>query len=92
MPSTGFLEKSVRVVSNQVTAQKEKERGGLPRTRAVLGGLLLAGTVFFVLKAAAIASGIGLPGTEGVALWLAGPDPISSAVSSALQPIFAGRS
>jgi hypothetical protein len=91
MASSRFLERSVRVVAARVSARQQTERSGLQRTLSVIGGLVLAGAMFFLLKGAVMASGIGLPAGEGVALWLAGPDPLTSVVSTVLQPIFATR-
>lgn len=91
MASSRFLERSLRVVGARVAEKRRSERKRGQRSLAMLGGLVLAGAMFFVLKAAAMASGLGLPEGEGIALWLAGPDPVSATMSALLQPIFAGR-
>lgn len=91
MASTRFLDRSARVLWTRVVAKRQAERRGLARLTAMAGGLVLAVVAFFALKGAAIAAGAGLPAGEGVALWLAGPDPVASALGSLLQPVFAGR-
>jgi hypothetical protein len=91
MASNRFLDRSARVLWTRVVAKRQAERRGLARLRAMGGGLMLAVAVFFALKGAAIAAGAAMPGTEGAALWLAGPDPLASAVGQILQPVFAGR-
>jgi hypothetical protein len=91
MASTRFLDRSARVLWARVVAKRAESRPWLQRAKSITGGLVLAVMTFFVLKGAAMATGAGLPGAEGVALWLAGPDPVTTAVSATLQPIFAGR-
>lgn len=91
MASTRFLDRSARVLWTRVVAKRQAERRGLTRLKAMAGGLVLAVAAFFALKGAAIAAGAGLPAGEGVALWLAGPDPVASALGSLLQPVFAAR-
>jgi hypothetical protein len=91
MASTRFLDRSARVLWARVLAKRAASRPGLQRAKALAGGLILAATAFFVLKGAAMAAGVGLSGAEGVALWLAGPDPVTTAFSATLQPIFGAR-
>lgn len=91
MASTRFLDRSARVLWARVVEKRADARPWLQRSKAIAGGLVLATTTFFVLKGAAMATGAGLPGAEGMALWLAGPDPVSSAFGATLQPIFGAR-
>jgi hypothetical protein len=91
MASSRFLDRSARVMWEQVLAKRAEARPWLQRTTAIFGGLVLAVTTFFVLKGAAMATGAGLPGGEGLAFWLAGPDPVTTAFGATLQPIFAVR-
>lgn len=91
MASTRFLDRSARVLWSRVVAKQRAERRGLMRLKAMAGGLVLAVAAFFVLKGAAIAAGAALPAGGGAALWLAGPDPIASALGSLFQPVFVAR-
>jgi len=91
MASTRFLDRSARILWARVLAKRAASQPGLQRSKAIAGGLILAATAFFVLKGAAMAAGVGLSGAEGLALWLAGPDPVTSAFSATLQPIFGAR-
>jgi len=91
MPSTGFLRRSVNVLSQRAQRERDKAHPWRQRLLAMPGGLTLAAGMFFLLKGAIIATGNGLPGQEGVALWLAGSDPVSSALGAMLQPVFAAR-
>lgn len=91
MASSRFLDRSARVMWERVLAKRAESRPWLQRSTAIVGGLVLATGTFFVLKGAAMATGAGLPGGEGLAFWLAGPDPVASAFSATFQPIFAAR-
>jgi hypothetical protein len=91
MASSRFLDRSARVLWARVIDKRRAQRPWLTRLIAAVGGLALACTSFFVLKAAALATGAPLPGVEGAALWLAGPDPLTAAFGQILQPVFAGR-
>lgn len=91
MPSTGYLQRTLKLAEVKAKEAKTRRRAGPQRLAAMATGLVLAGTVFFVLKGLAIAAGIGLPGQEGLAFWLSGPDPVSTAFGAAFQPAFAGR-
>jgi hypothetical protein len=91
MASSRFLDRSARVMWEQVLTKRAETRPWLQRTTAIVGGIVLAAGSFFVLKGAMMAAGTGLPGGEGLAYWLAGPDPVASAFGATFQPIFAGR-
>ena len=91
MASSRFLDRSARVLWSRVIDKRRADRPWLTRLTAAVGGLALACTSFFVLKAAALATGVPLPGAEGAALWLAGPDPLTAAFGQALLPVFGGR-
>lgn len=91
MPSTRFLQRAADVLEARVTEHQRRQHPLRQRLLALGGGLLLTCAAFFLLKGAAIAAGAALPGTEGAALWLAGPDPVAAALGSALQPLFALR-
>lgn len=91
MASTRFLDRSARVLWSRVVMKRTRERRGLHRATAALGGLSAAVIVFFVLKGAALAAGVSLPQGAGLAFWLAGADPVASAFGATLQPLFAGR-
>lgn len=92
MASTRFLERSVRVMQMRTRTVRRADRRGLRRLGGVTASLALAAGAFFALKGAAIATGAPLPGGEGLGLWLAGADPVASALAAALEPVFAGRS
>lgn len=89
MPSARFLERSLRILSDREDQEQAKRRPWLQRGLGVGTGMLLAAGAFFALKGAALATGAVLPGAEGVALWLAGPDPVATALGAALEPLFA---
>lgn len=91
MPSARFLDRSARILWARVVSQRREERRWLKRLTGIMGGLALAALSYFALKGAALAAGAALPGGEGLALWLAGADPLTSALGAALQPVFAGR-
>jgi len=91
MPSTRFLQRAAEVLESRVEERRRNSHPLRQRLLALGGGLLLAGAAFFLLKGAAIAAGAALPGAEGAALWLAGPDPVAAALGSVLQPLFALR-
>lgn len=88
MASIRFLDRSARILMDRATEAQRAERRGLRRLRGVLGGLVLAVAAFFALKGAALAAGVALPGVDGVALWLAGPDPVAQALAATLAPLF----
>lgn len=92
MPSPRFLERSLRLLEAHSEQEQARRRPRLRRTLAAGAGLALAAGAFFVLKGAVLASGAALPGAEGAALWLAGPDPVASALAAALEPLFAPQS
>lgn len=92
MASLRFLDRKAHVLEARVEARQAGERPGLQRALAMAGGMILALAAFFTLKGAALATGVALPGGEGFALWLAGPDPVTSALGAALEPVFQGRS
>jgi len=89
MAPTRFLDRSARILIDRATEARRAERRGLRRARGALGGLALAVLVFFALKGGALAAGVALPGAEGWALWLAGPDPIARVIAATLEPLFA---
>lgn len=91
MASSRFLDRSARVLWSRVIDKRRTERPWLTRLTGAVGGVVLAGVSFFVLKAAALTTGAPLPGAEGVALWLAGPDPVTAAFGQVLLPVFGGR-
>lgn len=92
MPSTGFLQRTLHVAEARAECEKKKRHPGLQRAAAMATGLALAVTMFFVLKGFAMAAGVGMPGNAGLAFWLSGPDPVSTAFGAVFQPVIAGRS
>ena len=91
MASTRFLDRSAQVLWARVVSKRRQERRWLMRLTGMVGGLMLAALSYVALKGAALAAGVVLPGGEGLALWLAGADPVASALGDMLQPVFAGR-
>ena len=92
MPSTGFLRRKLNVAEAKAEEHRKKSRSGRKRLAGIVAGLTVTVAMFFVLKGLAIAAGVSLPGEDGIAFWLSGPDPVSTALGAALQPVFTGRS
>lgn len=91
MTALRSLDRLARILESRVVAEQARRRPGLQRLIAMAGGLTLAAAAFFLLKGAAIAAGVAMPDGTGLALWIAGADPVAQAFGATLQPVFAGR-
>ena len=91
MASTRFLDRSARVLWARVHEVQRRERRTLRRLGAMAAGVGLAAGAYLVLKGVALAAGVSLPGGSGMALWIAGADPVAAAFGATFEPLFAGR-